>query len=63
MAPVTNDILISFNGFKLTQPSFGLLQQIPDIIKDNGEPGTFELDIFTITIIRINELQNTLIKL
>jgi glycosyltransferase involved in cell wall biosynthesis len=58
-----NDILISFNGFKLTQPSFGLLQQIPDIIKDNGEPGTFELDIFTITIIRINELQNTLIKL
>jgi hypothetical protein len=36
---------------------------MPDIIKDNGEPGTFELDIFTITIIRINELQNTLIKL
>jgi glycosyltransferase involved in cell wall biosynthesis len=58
-----NDILISFDGSKLTQPSFGLLQQMPDIIKDNGEPGTFELDIFTITIIRINELQNTLIKL
>jgi hypothetical protein len=58
-----NDILISFDGSKLTQPSFGLLQQMPNIIKDNGEPGTFELDIFTITIIRINELQNTLIKL
>jgi glycosyltransferase involved in cell wall biosynthesis len=58
-----NDILISFDGSKLTQPSFGLLQQMPDIIKDNGEPGTFELDIFTITIIHINELQNTLIKL
>jgi glycosyltransferase involved in cell wall biosynthesis len=58
-----NDILISFDGSKLTQPSFGLLQQMPNIIKDNGEPGTFELDIFTITIIRINELQNTLIKI
>jgi hypothetical protein len=58
-----NDILISFDCSKLIQQSFGLLQQMPDIIKDNGEPGTFELDIFTITIIRMNELQSTLIKI
>jgi glycosyltransferase involved in cell wall biosynthesis len=58
-----NEILISFDATQLNQNNFLLLQQLPDIIKDNGEIGTFELDIFTITINSMTEYQNTLIKL
>jgi glycosyltransferase involved in cell wall biosynthesis len=58
-----NEILISFDATQLNQNNFQLLQQLPDIIKDNGEIGSFELDIFKIDIIQMNEYQNTLIKL
>lgn len=57
------EILISFDGSKLNPQNFQLLQQFPDIIKDSGEIGSFELDIFTIDIIQINEYQNDLIYL
>jgi glycosyltransferase involved in cell wall biosynthesis len=58
-----NEILVSFNANQLNQNNFHLLQQLPDIIKDNGEIGSFELDIFKVDIIQINEYQNNLIKL
>jgi len=58
-----NEILISFDGSQLNQNNFYLLQQLPDIIKDNGEIGSFELDIFKIDIIQMNEYQDTLIKI
>ena len=48
-----NEILISFNATQLNQNNFQLLQQLPDIIKDNGEIGSFELDIFKIDIISV----------
>jgi len=57
------EILISFDGSKLNQQNFQLLQQFPDIIKDSGEIGSFELDIFTVDIIQMNEYQNGLIYL
>jgi glycosyltransferase involved in cell wall biosynthesis len=58
-----NEILISFNANQLNQDTFQLLQQLPDIIKDNGEIGTFQLNIFTVEIIQMNEYQDTLIKI
>jgi glycosyltransferase involved in cell wall biosynthesis len=58
-----NEILILFDATQLNQNNFQLLQQLPDIIKDNGEIGSFELDIFKIDIIQMNEYQNTLIKI
>lgn len=58
-----NEILISFEATQLNQDNFNLLQQLPDIIKDNGEIGIFQLDIFTINITQINEYQNKLINL
>ncbi len=58
-----NEILISFDGNQLNQNNFQLLQQFPDVIKDNGEIGSFELDIFKIDIIQMNEYQDTLIKI
>ena len=56
-------MLVFFNGTHLTQQNFNILIQLPDIIKDSGEVGLFQLDVFSIEIIKINELQNTLIKL
>jgi glycosyltransferase involved in cell wall biosynthesis len=58
-----NNILISFDASKLTNQNFQLLTQLPEIIKDSGEIGTFTLDIFTIDIIQMSEYQNKLIKL
>ena len=58
-----NEILISFDANQLNQNSFQLIQQFSDIIKDNGEIGSFELDIFKVDIIQMNEYQNNLIKL
>jgi glycosyltransferase involved in cell wall biosynthesis len=58
-----NDILISFDCSKLTQQEFQLLQSMPEIIKESGEIGSFELNIFRIDINKMDEYQNNLIKL
>jgi hypothetical protein len=56
-----NDIVVEFDLLKFNPESFNILQQLPDIIKENGESGTFELDIFKITINSMPEYQNDLI--
>jgi glycosyltransferase involved in cell wall biosynthesis len=58
-----NDIIIHFDANKFTQQSFYFLHQIPDIIKGSGEIGLFELDIFTINILNLQEYQDQLIKI
>jgi hypothetical protein len=58
-----NDIVIEFDATRLTNENFQLLQQFPSIIKESGEIGKFELDIFTIEIISLIEQQQELIKL
>ena len=58
-----NDIVIEFDATQLNQQNFQLLTQIPSIIKDSGEVGEFELDIFKIVINHLEEYQNNLIKL
>lgn len=58
-----NDIIIEFDATRLNQQNFQLLQQFPSIIKESGEVGKFELDIFTIEIISLIEYQQELIKL
>ena len=58
-----NDIVIEFDATRLTNENFQLLQQFSGIIKDSGEVGKFELDIFTITINHLEEQQTQLIKL
>jgi glycosyltransferase involved in cell wall biosynthesis len=59
----TNEILISFDALKINNQNFNLINQLPEIIKDSGEIGIFELDIFTININKMNEYQNDLIKI
>lgn len=56
-----NDIVVEFDLNKWGPESFNILQQLPQIIKESGGVGTFELDIFKITINSILECQNDLI--
>jgi len=58
-----NDIIVEFDATRLTQQNFQLLQQLPSIIKESGEIGRFELDIFTIEINHLEEHTKNLIKL
>jgi len=58
-----NDIIIEFDVNQLNQQNFQLLTQMPSIIKDSGEIGEFEIDIFKIVISHLEEYQNNLIKL
>ena len=58
-----NDIVIEFDASQLNQQNFQLLQQLPSIIKESGDVGEFELDIFKITINHIEEYQNNLINI
>ena len=58
-----NDIVIEFDATQLTQQNIQLLQQFPNIIKESGEIGKFELDIFTIEINHLEEYTKNLMKL
>lgn len=55
-----DDIIIEFDATKLTNESFQIIQNLQHIIKDSGEVGTFELDIFKITINKMVEYQKDL---
>ena len=57
-----NDIVIMFDPNKLTNQTFQLLTQMPSIIKESGEIGEFEIDMFKVVISHIEEYQNNLIK-
>jgi len=58
-----NDILVEFDATRLTNENFNLIQTLPEIIKESGEIGEFELDILKITINHMEEYQNNLIKI
>ena len=45
-----NNILIKFDSVKLTNENFNFLTQLPMILKDSGEIGEMEYNIFKITI-------------
>jgi hypothetical protein len=57
------DIIVEVNGNKFTQDDFSIIQQLNDIIKENGEIGSFKLNNLKITINSIDEYQDNLIKI
>jgi hypothetical protein len=57
------DIIVEVDGNTFTQEDFSVIQQLNDIIKEDGEIGSFELGNLKITINSMNEYQNDLIKL
>ena len=56
------DIIVEVDGGVFNQDDFDIIQQLNDIVKENGEIGTFELGNLKITINSMNEYQNDLIK-
>jgi GT2 family glycosyltransferase len=56
-----NDIIVEFDGTKLTNEAFTILINLSDIITESGEVGVFELDIFKITINQIESNTKSLI--
>jgi glycosyltransferase involved in cell wall biosynthesis len=57
-----NDIIVKFNANNVTQDKFEILSQLPNIIQESGEVGTFELDIFTVEIKAMTQNQHSLIN-
>ena len=53
---------VRFNPKSMSQYSWSLLQQLPKIIRDSGEVGTFELDIFEIKIKSMKTYEKELIS-
>ncbi len=55
-------IIMEFDGSKLTQNSYNIIQNLPDIITDSGVVGeTMQLDIFTLTINSMKTYEHELI--
>ena len=57
-------IEIRFDGSKLTNKSFQIIQQLPEILvnEEQLEEGSFVLDIFEITINSVKTYEGGLIK-
>jgi glycosyltransferase involved in cell wall biosynthesis len=58
-----NDIVVEIDGYNFTQGDFNTIQQLSEIIKDSGEPGTFTIGNLKITIYSMTEYQNDLIHI
>ena len=61
-AEKNNDILVSFDGSKVTDQNFEIVMKLPHIISDSGNIGTAELDIFIINILSMNTYERELLK-
>jgi len=62
-ADIQNDIEIRFDGSKFTNKSFQYIRQLSEILaNDELEVGSFELDIFEISINKIKTYEEELIK-
>jgi glycosyltransferase involved in cell wall biosynthesis len=58
-----DDIVVEIDGKNFSNYDFQLLQQLPEIIKDSGEIGKFQLSNLNIEINLMKEYQDSLIKL
>lgn len=56
-----NDIVINFDAKQFTQNSYNIIQQLPEIIKESGEVGIFELDCFKVRILHLESYEKNLI--
>lgn len=56
-----NDIILEFDIKQFTQQSYQIIQQLSEIVKESGEIGSFELDIFKVTINSLTEYQKELV--
>ena len=57
-----NDIIVEFDCRLLTQQNFQIIVNLSEILKDSGEVGEMQLEIFKLRIGSMTEHQNDLIK-
>lgn len=57
-----NEILVTFDSKKLTQQNFQVITNLSKILKDSGELGTLEFDIFTVEVKGLTTFQDKLIN-
>ena len=55
------EILVNIDGTTFAQEDYKILMKLPEIIKDSGSIGKFELNNLKVEIIHMNEYQNELI--
>lgn len=60
---LTNDIILTIDKLTFIQEDFQFIQKMSAIIQQSGEVGTFKLGNISISITKMNEYQNKLIKL
>jgi glycosyltransferase involved in cell wall biosynthesis len=58
-----NEILVEVNQSTFTQQDYQIVQQLPQIIQQQGQPGRFQLGNIVMEIIQMNEYQNSLINI
>ena len=56
-----DDVLVNTDGTRFTQQDFNCIQQLPDIIKNSGELGEFELGNLRIKIMNLDTYEKDLI--
>ena len=59
---VENDVMVTFNPFKLNQNNIQILMALPKILQDSGEIGESEIDIFKVFISSLKTYVKELIK-
>jgi hypothetical protein len=58
-----DDVVVEIDGKAFSNQDFQVLQQLPDILQEQGQPGKFKLGNMTISIYRLEESQNSLIQI
>ena len=58
-----NEILVEVDQSTFTQQDYQVIQQLTQIIKQQGQPGRFQLGNMVMEIIQMNEYQNNLINI
>ena len=57
----TNDVVVYIDCQYLNHQNYQMLTQLPEILKDSGEIGELELDVFSIEIKNLNTYEKELI--
>jgi hypothetical protein len=58
-----NEIIVEIDKNSFTQQDFQIIQQLPEIIKDSGEVGKYQLGNLILEIKTLNEYQDSLVQL
>lgn len=61
--PKNNDVVVTFDGNKITNQSFEFFNILQQMLEDSGQPGELEYDIFKINVNKLVDYKETLINI